>query len=103
MDDNFLLLGLRQFGYKHVDNIRMKWLPHKSSSEIKHRYKNLTCAKAAMNLIKQWKTTHNIPGLSLQEERDLAKALRWFGTTGNRWPLISRCFIPNRSVTLLKK
>jgi hypothetical protein len=29
VDDNFLLLGLRQFGYKEVDMIRNNWLINK--------------------------------------------------------------------------
>ena len=68
MDDNFLLMGLRQFGYKEVEAIRNAWLPNKHHNEIKHRYKNLTCAKASDNIIKRWKYTHNIP-LTDYEER----------------------------------
>ena len=61
MDDNLLLLGLRQYGYKEIELIRSNWLPYKSSNEIKHRYKNMTCAKAPNNLIKSWKENHNKP------------------------------------------
>jgi len=68
VDDNFLLLGLRQFGYKEVEMIKNAWLPNKSTNEIKHRYKNLTCAKAQDNIIKRWKNTHSIP-LSDYEEK----------------------------------
>ncbi|CDW76055.1 UNKNOWN [Stylonychia lemnae] len=83
VDDNFLLLGLRQYGYKEVELIRNNWLPNKSSNEIKHRYKNLTCAKAPDNIIKRWKLTHNIP-LNDNEEKQLAKAIKWFGSNTNR-------------------
>lgn len=43
MDDNCLILGLQEFGYKNIEAIRHHWLPYKTSNEIKHRYKNLTC------------------------------------------------------------
>ncbi|TNV87395.1 hypothetical protein FGO68_gene4584 [Halteria grandinella] len=101
VDDNFLLLGLRQHGYKQVASIRYDWLPRKTECEIKHRYKNLTCAKAADNLIKRWKNTHSTP-LSEYELQQLARAVRWFqpGTT-RRWGLIARCFFPNRSPKFL--
>ena len=46
VDDNFLLLGLRQYGYKEIELIRQNWLPNKTANEIRHRYKNMTCAKA---------------------------------------------------------
>ena len=97
VDDNFLLLGLRQYGYKEVDLIMSNWLPNKSPNEIKHRYKNLTCAKAQDNMIKRWKLTHSKP-LSEWEERQLARAVKWFGpSTTGRWHLITKCFLPNRS------
>eukprot|EP00347_Sterkiella_histriomuscorum_P003024 403365884 len=101
VDDNFLLLGLRQYGYKEVEQIRDNWLPNKTTNEIKHRYKNLTCAKAPDNIIKRWKVTHNIP-LNDNEEKLLAKAVKWFGANTNRWVLISKCFLPNRSPQFLK-
>ena len=59
VDDNFLLLGLKQYGYKEIELIRQNWLPNKTSNEIRHRYKNMTCAKASDNLIKSWKNSHN--------------------------------------------
>lgn len=39
----------------------------KTPNEIKHRYKNLTCAKAHDNIIKRWKNTHNLPISDLEE------------------------------------
>ena len=68
VDDNFLLLGLRQYGYKEIELIKQNWLPNKTSNEIKHRYKNMTCAKAPDNIIKRWKNTHNVP-LNENEEK----------------------------------
>jgi len=85
-----------------MDVIKLRWLPNKSSSELKHRYKNLTCAKAMDNIIKRWKNQHALP-LEDWEERQLARAVRWFGPTQtNRWPIISRCFLPNRAPSFLK-
>mmetsp|Transcript_4480 Transcript_4480/g.4205 ORF Transcript_4480/g.4205 Transcript_4480/m.4205 type:complete len:160 (-) Transcript_4480:28-507(-) len=81
--------------------IRQNWLPNKSPNEIRHRYKNMTCAKAQDNLIKKWKNTHNIPFTDL-EEAALAKAIKWFGINTNRWVLISKCFLPNRNPSFLK-
>lgn len=68
LDDNLLLLGLRTYGYKEMDIIKLLWLPNKSTSELKHRYKNLTCAKALDNIIKRWKNQHALP-LNDWEER----------------------------------
>ena len=62
-----MLLGLRQFGYKEIDLIQQNWLPNKSTSEIKNRYKYMSCGKARENLIKKWKNTHSTP-LSTKEE-----------------------------------
>jgi hypothetical protein len=101
IDDNFLLIGLKQFGYKEIDQIRENWLPHKSSNEIRHRYKNMTCAKAANNLIKMWKNGHNAP-MQEKEEREMARAIKWFGAGTNRWAMISKCFMPNRTPQFLK-
>lgn len=67
LDDNLLLLGVRQYGYKETEMIRVQWLPTKTNNEIKHRYKNLTCAKADTNIIKVWKNTHNIPLTDFEE------------------------------------
>ena len=50
LDDNLLLVGLREYGYKEMDLIKKQYLPSKTTNEIKHRYKNLTCAKADMNI-----------------------------------------------------
>ena len=102
LDDNLLLVGLREYGYKEMDQIKKQYLPSKTTNEIKHRYKNLTCAKADMNIIKNWKNNHNLP-LTDWEERQLARAFKWFGPPlTNRWPIISRCILPDRSPQYLK-
>lgn len=37
------------------------------------------------------------------EEKQLARAVKWFGPSStNRWPLITRCFLPNRAPHFLK-
>ncbi len=54
-------------------------------------------------MIKQWKNTHSVP-LTAYEERQLARAVKWFAPkTNNRWPLISKCFLPNRAPNFLKQ
>jgi hypothetical protein len=68
-DDKFLLQGLKEFGYRDVSKIQKFWLLDKSESEIKHRYKNLTCAKAENNIIKQWKNEHKLPLNGEEKER----------------------------------
>ena len=61
-DDTFLFLAMRaQGGIKYLDSIRDNWLPKKSTNEIKHRIKNLTCMRAPDNAIRRWKTVHNAP------------------------------------------
>jgi len=53
------------------------------------------------NKIKQWKNTHTLP-FSRNEMFVLAKGIRWFGDSTNRWSLISKCFLPNRTPYFLK-
>ena len=60
-DDNFLILGLQEFGYKNIELISQHWLPRKTPNEIKHRYKNLTCQRVPDNVIKRWKTKQGKP------------------------------------------
>ena len=69
--------------------------------EIKHRYKNLSCGRFPFNPIKLWKKKSRTP-LTDSEVKTMAIALRWFGWRLNRWHLISRLFLPNRSVQLLQ-
>ena len=101
MDDNFLVLGLQEFGYRNTEQIKAHWLPKKSSNEIKHRYKNLTCARVPHNTIKRWKNRHALP-LNERELYMFAKGLKWFGDKTNRWSLISKCFLPERTAYYLK-
>jgi hypothetical protein len=61
----------------------------------------MTCAKAPDNLIKSWKENHSKP-LNESEEKQLARAIKWFGANTNRWTLISKCFLPNRNPQFLK-
>jgi hypothetical protein len=37
-----MLIGLKQYGFKYVEEIQKMWLPEKTPAEIKHRFKNLT-------------------------------------------------------------
>ena len=83
-----------------MDKIKRYWLPDKDESEIKHRYKNCTCAKAEANIIKEWKNTSNVP-LIKEEKEKLEKAVEWFGDK-YRWSLINKCFFPNRSKQFIK-
>lgn len=87
-DDKFLLQGLKEFNIKEVSKIQRFWLPDKSESEIKHRYKNCTCAKAEPNIIKTWKNNSKNP-LTHEEKEKLNSAVEWFGDT-NRWALINK-------------
>lgn len=101
MDDNFLILGLQEFGYRNVEKIRINWLPKKHTNEIKHRYKNLTCARVPINLIKKWKIRSTHP-LTDRELYVFAKSVKWFGDSTNRWGLISKCFLPERTAYFLR-
>jgi len=100
-DDKFLLQGLKEYGYRDMAKIQKFWLPDKSESEIKHRYKNLTWAKAEPNIIKEWKSNHKNP-LTPAEKEKLKMAYDWFGDT-HRWPVITKCFFPDKSQQFLKK
>jgi hypothetical protein len=62
VDDNFLLLAATEiWTRKDLDVVCQKWLPNKTSNEIKHRFKNLTCRRAATNELRKWKAKHNMP------------------------------------------
>ena len=84
-----------------MQNIHKYWLPHKTIAEIKNRFKNLTCAKAVDNSIKSWKSA-NALSLNADEQAALASGVRWFGAQ-SRWPLVSKCFVPNRSPKFLER
>ena len=96
MDDNCLILGLQEFGYKNMEAIRQNWLPSKTTNEIKHRYKNLTCQRVQKNIVKDWKLRQGKP-LDVSEVFLLAQGLKWFGNQSNRWAIISRTFLPDRT------
>ena len=62
IDDTFLFHAMReQGGIRYLDVIRDNWLPKKSTNEIKHRIKNLTCMRAPDNAIRRWKNIHSQP------------------------------------------
>lgn len=82
-----------------MESIQRVWLQNKSVAEIKHRFKNLTCARVPLNPIKQWKLSYKTP-LSDSEIKKLAVAVKWFGE--DRWPIISQLLLPDRSPHHLK-
>lgn len=95
----FLGIMILLLWYRDVSKIQRFWLPDKSESEIKHRYKNWTCAKAEPNIIKTWKQA-NKESLTAEEKELLKKGVEWFGDT-NRWSLINKWFLPDRSQQFL--
>ena len=96
-----MILGLQEFGYKNIELISQHWLPRKTPNEIKHRYKNLTCQRVPDNVIKRWKTKQGKP-LNERELFLFAQGVKWFGDATNRWTLISKCFLPDRTAQHLK-
>lgn len=93
--DNLLLIGQHIFGRKNVDQIKKNLLSNKTISEIKHRIKNLCCQKASENIIKTYKLmSEKLP--SEDEFSFFLKGIKWFGIN-NKWNLISRYFIPERT------
>ena len=100
-DDNFLILGLQEFGYRNIELIARHWLPRKTANEIKHRYKNLTCQRVPDNVIKRWKKKQGKP-LTERELFQFAQGVKWFGDSTNRWTLISKCFVPDRTAQFLR-
>ena len=79
----------------------MNWLPNKTVKEIGHRIKNLTCQRVAPNILKAWKYRQSRP-LSARELFLLAQGLKWFGDRSNRWTLIAKSFIPDRTPAFLR-
>ena len=98
VDDMLLLKGLCKFGSKSVSLIQKIFLPHKSTEEIKNRFKNLTRFKSHRNLIKNWKIA-NIAPLTETEQANLEKGKIWFGE--KNYSLIARYFLPSRSPSFL--
>lgn len=93
--DNLLLIGQHIFGRKNIDQIKKNLLSNKTISEIKHRIKNLCCQKASENIIKTYKLmSEKLP--SEDEFSFFLKGIKWFGIN-NKWNLISRYFIPERT------
>lgn len=101
ISDNLLLLGLKTHGKKNIDAIQQLWLPSRSIEEIKHRIKNLTCQSAPDNIIKRQKK-FNETMLSKEEFHLFLKGIEWFGCK-NKWNVISRYFLPDRSSTYLEE
>lgn len=101
ISDNLLLLGLKTHGKKNIDAIQQLWLPSRSIEEIKHRIKNLTCQSAPDNIIKRHKR-FNETMLSKEEFHLFLKGIEWFGCK-NKWNVISRYFLPDRSSTYLEE
>ena len=101
ISDNLLLIGLKYHGKKNIDAIQQLWLPSRSIEEIKHRIKNLTCQSAPDNIIKRHKKL-NETMLNKEEFNLFLKGIEWFGCK-NRWNVISRYFLPERSCEYLEE
>lgn len=101
ISDNLLLIGLKYHGKKNINAIQQLWLPSRSIEEIKHRIKNLTCQSAPDNIIKRHKKL-NETMLNKEEFNLFLKGIEWFGCK-NRWNVISRYFLPERSSEYLEE
>ena len=100
IDDNLLLIGLRNHGKKNLNYIQQLWLPFRTIEEIKNRIKNLTCNSAPQNIIKKNKIL-NETMLNIDEFYLFIKGLEWFGFK-NKFNLISRYFLPERNSEFLE-
>ena len=100
IDDNLLLIGLRNHGKKNLNYIQQLWLPFRTIEEIKNRIKNLTCNSAPQNIIKKNKIL-NETMLTIDEFYLFIKGLEWFGYK-NKFNLISRYFLPERNSEFLE-
>lgn len=96
-----LTIGLLSYGKKNIDIIQQLWLQKKTTKEIRHRIKNLTCKNANENVIKKWKYFSESP-LSKEEFLLFLKGIQWFGIK-KKWNVISRYFLPERPPELLEK
>ena len=99
--DHLLMIGLLTHGKKNIETVQQLWLESKTSQEIRHRIKNLTCFKAPDNIIKKWKTM-NDSILSKHEFFLFLKGIQWFGFK-KKWNAISRYFLPERSAEYLEE
>lgn len=84
-----------------MEIIQKLWVFNKSTQEIRHRIKNLTCQKAPDNVIKKLKDM-NESLFSKDEFYLFLKGLQWFGTR-KKWNLISRYFLYERSPEYLEE
>jgi hypothetical protein len=101
ISDNLLLIALKHHGKKNIEAIQQFWLPGRSLEEIKHRIKNLTCQSAPDNIIKKYKKCTETM-LSKEEFHLFLKGIEWFGYK-NKWNVISRYFLPDRSASYLEE
>ena len=99
IDDALLLNGLIKFSSKNLSLIHKNFLSHKTTEEIKNRFKNLTRFKSIKNKIKNWKITEIAP-LTKVEMENLKKGKIWFGK--ENYTLISKYFLPRRTPRFLK-
>ena len=53
------------------------------------------------NVIKRWKKKQGKP-LCERELFQFAQGVKWFGDSTNRWSLISKCFVPDRTAQFLR-
>lgn len=99
LDDRLILLGLKHFGEKNIEAIQHYYLKTKKSKEVQFRYKNLICSRANKNEVKQWKGLSVAP-LSREERKRLKCGQKWYG---DKWKLISKNLLFNRSPAFLQK
>jgi len=100
IDDSLLLIGIDKYGAKKNELIIENFLPDKTISEIKNRYKNLICARSPDNKMKRWKILQYAP-LREDEKLKLQKAVNWFGAA-DKFHLISRYFLTERSAEFIQ-
>jgi hypothetical protein len=101
IQDGLLNLGLYFFSKKNIPLIKTYFLEGKTELEIRHRLKNLICFRAPENILKKQKIMTESP-LNEQEFKSFLRGLTWFGYK-EKWSLISRFFLPERSPYYLEK
>ena len=99
IQDGLLTIGLHYFGKKNLELVQMFFLREKSLLEIKHRVKNLTCHRAAYNIVKRIKNMSGVL-MNKQEFNLFIDALNWFGP---KFSLISRFILQERPPLYLEE
>lgn len=76
-EDNLLLFGLKKYGVGNWETIQSQLIPSKTSRQLQHRFKNMSCRRANDNPLKSF-FDELVKPLSRVEEELLYRVIRIF-------------------------